>query len=153
MQGLEITLMELLMKYKPPNPDQAASSRQLLHKQIVPIGLSGLQPLELLSRLLHAILECIKAKKDWMHFQLHVVPVCVEQLVAYANFCMESYNHKKVPVKNLPDLRPYFRMFGEFACYPEHVSQHYFDAYVKPFVIFSISLGSAKMLVNKQGIA
>ena len=107
-----MTLMDLLVKYKPANADQAASSRQRLHSQIVPIGLSGLQPLELQSRVLHAILECIKAKKDWMHLALYVVPVCVEQLAAYASFCMESYNHKKVPVKNLPDLRPYFRMFG-----------------------------------------
>ena len=25
---------------------------------------------------------------------------------------MKSYNHRRVPVKNLPNLRPYFRMFG-----------------------------------------
>ncbi|DBA87161.1 TPA: hypothetical protein ACH3X2_005209 [Trebouxia sp. C0005] len=42
-QGLAMTLMDLLVEHKPPNADEATSGREVSHKSIVPIGLSGLQ--------------------------------------------------------------------------------------------------------------
>ena len=85
-----MTLMDLLLKYKPPNADGEASRPQLPHKNIVPIGLSGLQPLELQSRMLHTILECTSSKKEFLYLGQHVVPVCAMQLVTYASCIMES---------------------------------------------------------------
>ena len=107
-----MTLMDLLVEHKPPNADEAASSREVSHECMLPIGLSGLQPLEVQSRTLHTILESIGSKKEFLQLGLHVVPICASQLVAYARVCMESYTQKKLPVRHLPDLRPYFRMFG-----------------------------------------